>query len=113
MTGYALPDAVRTATTIASAGDLSGAALHELTFGLARKAWKQRGFQRMLAAMLFRAAEPAERWRLLERFYRLDAGLIARFYAGRSSALDRLRLLSGSPQLPMRKALAAIGGKRG
>ena len=38
----------------------------------ARGTWQRRGFYRMLDAMLFRAAEPAERYRVLERFYRLD-----------------------------------------
>ena len=31
--------------------------------------WQERGFYRMLDAMLFKAAEPEERYRILERFY--------------------------------------------
>jgi lycopene beta-cyclase len=34
-------------------------------------------------------------YRLFERFYGLDAALIQRFYAGRPSGLDKLRLLAG------------------
>ena len=41
--------------------------------------------------MLLKAAEPGERYRVLERFYRLDARLIARFYAANSTLLDRMR----------------------
>ena len=108
MPGYSLPDAVRTAVLVAEASDLGGPALHELLHGHARRLWKKRAFYRMLAAMLFRAAEPGERYRVLERFYRLDAGLIARFYAGRSSAMDRLRVLSGKPPVPVGRAVAAI-----
>ncbi|MBX3595275.1 lycopene beta-cyclase CrtY [Sphingomonas sp.] len=111
VTGYSLPDAVRLAGLIAGAGDLSGAALHELTHGYARRQWRRRGFYRMLSAMLFRAAEPAERYRILERFYRLDAGLIARFYAGQSSLLDRARVLTGRPPVPIGRAIAAIRGR--
>ncbi|MEI9927674.1 MAG: lycopene beta-cyclase CrtY [Sphingomonas sp.] len=110
MTGYALPDAVRAAALVAGAGDLSGAALHELLHGLARKTWKRRRFYRMLAAMLFKAAEPAARYRVLERFYRLDPGLIARFYAGHSSLFDRARLLSGKPPVPIGRAVRAMWG---
>lgn len=110
LTGYSLPDAVRLASAIGAASDLSGGALHELTLGHARNAWKQRGFYRMLSAMLFRAAEPAERYRLLERFYRLDAGLIARFYAGQSSWLDRARVLAGKPPVPIGRAIEVIRG---
>lgn len=110
VTGYSLPDAVRLAALIGNTRDLSGAALHDLTYGHARKAWRQRGFYRMLSAMLFRAAEPAERYRVLERFYRLDAGLVARFYGGQSSLFDRARVLAGKPPVPVKRALAAIRG---
>ncbi len=111
-TGYSLPDAVRTAIAIASTRDLSGAALHDLTWGLARRMWKERGFYRMLDAMLFRAAEPGERYRILERFYGLDAKLIQRFYAGKSTLGDKARVLSGRPPVPIGRAIAAIAGAR-
>ena len=109
-TGYSLPDAVRTASLIANASDLSGAALHDLTHGFARSLWRRRGFYRMLDKMLFKAAEPAERYRILERFYRLDPGLIGRFYAGRSTMTDKARLLMGKPPVPVGRALSAITG---
>ncbi len=56
----------------------------------------------MLDKMLFKAAEPAERYRILERFYRLDPRLIGRFYAGRSTLSDKARVLMGKPPVPMR-----------
>ena len=62
----------------------------------------------MLDKMLFKAAEPAERYRILERFYRLDPGLIGRFYAGRSTMSDKARLLMGKPPVPVGRALGAI-----
>ena len=111
-TGYSLPDAIRLAVTIAGASDLSSEALHDLTHGMARRAWDRRGFYRMLDAMLFRAAKPEERYRILERFYRLDPGLIGRFYAGRSTMTDKARILTGKPPVPIRRALAAIRGAR-
>ncbi|MHA6721541.1 lycopene beta-cyclase CrtY [Sphingomonas sp. RS2018] len=110
-TGYSLPDAVRTAALIAGADDLSGPALARLTHDHAARAWKARGFYRMLDAMLFRAAEPAERYRVLERFYGLDAGLVARFYAARSTLADKARVLIGRPPVPIGRAVAAIMGK--
>jgi lycopene beta-cyclase len=110
-TGYSLPDAVRTASLIAGAGDLSGKGLHDLTYGFARRLWKARRFYRMLDTMLFKAAEPDERYRILERFYRLDPQLIGRFYAGRSTMLDKMRVLTGKPPVPLGRAVAAIRGK--
>ncbi len=107
-TGYSLPDAVRTASAIAASRDFSGAALHDLTHGLAKRAWGQRGFYRMLDAMLFRAAEPDERYRVLERFYRLHPDLIGRFYAGRSTLADKARILTGRPPVPISRAVRAI-----
>jgi lycopene beta-cyclase len=58
--------------------------------------------------MLFKAAEPMERYRILQRFYRLDPQLIGRFYAGHSTLLDRMRLVSGKPPVPIGRALLAI-----
>ena len=110
-TGYSLPDAVRTAALIARQRDYSGAALHDLTHGHAAKTWEARGFYRLLDRMLFRAAEPDQRYRVLERFYRLDPGLIGRFYAGRSTMTDKARLLIGKPPVPIRRAIAAIRGR--
>lgn len=111
-TGYSLPDAIRTASLVAKAADLSGAALHDLTHRFARSMWRRRGFYRMLDRMLFKAAEPAERYRVLERFYRLDPRLIGRFYAGRSTMTDKARLLIGKPPVPIGRALAAVRGTR-
>jgi lycopene beta-cyclase len=108
MTGYSLPDAVRTAALIADLPDLSSRALHHALHPYARKAWEARGFYRLLARMLFRAADPPARYRLLERFYRLDEGLIGRFYAGRSSWVDKARIMIGKPPVPLRRALGAI-----
>ncbi|WNO53822.1 lycopene beta-cyclase CrtY [Stakelama saccharophila] len=108
LTGYSLPDAVRTAMLVAGQRDLSGAALHDLLYRHARRLWRQRKFYRLLSRLLLRAAEPGERYRVLERFYRLDAGLIARFYAGRSGLSDKARVLIGRPPVPIGRALAVL-----
>ena len=111
-TGYSLPDAVRTALMLADAPDLSGAALHRLTRDHAARAWSARGFYRMLATLLFRAAAPAERWPVMARFYRLGEGLVTRFYAGRSTAADKLRVLVGRPPVPIGRAVRVLWDNR-
>jgi lycopene beta-cyclase len=42
---------------------------------------------------------------VLRRFYGLPEGIVRRFYAGRSTALDKVRLLAGKPPVPVVKAL--------
>lgn len=106
MTGYSLPDAVRTAAALpglAGRGDLS-----QRLRDRAAASWRRQRFYRMLGAMLFRGADPAERYRIFERFYGLAPGLIARFYAGRSNGADKLRILSGKPPISISRAIAAL-----
>ena len=110
-TGYSLPDAVRTAALIAARTDFTGAGLHEATYEFAREKWRQRGFFRMLDTMLFKAADPGDRYRILERFYRLDPSLIGRFYAGTSTMTDKARVLTGKPPVPIGRAVRALMGQ--
>ncbi len=112
LTGYSLPDAVRVALAVAAMPDLPGPALHEALLAMARAHWRGQAYYRMLATLLFRAAEPAERWRILARFYQLDPALIARFYAGRSSLFDKLRVLIGRPPVPVGRAIYALSQAR-
>ena len=105
-TGYSLPDAVRTASALPDLIDRAD--LPTWLRNRAATSWRRQRFYRMLGAMLFRAAEPDERFRIFERFYRLSPALIARFYAGRSSTADKLRILSGKPPVPVGRAMAAL-----
>lgn len=108
MTGYSLPDAVRLASAIADAPDLSQGALDRLTREAAQQAWRRGGFYRLLGQMLFHAADAPDRYRVLERFYRLPAALIGRFYAGETTLGDRMRILIGRPPVPLSRAIGAI-----
>jgi lycopene beta-cyclase len=110
ITGYSLPDAVRTARFVAGLSDWSAPGLHDVLFAFARHAWEERGFYRLLNRMLFKAAEPDERWRVLRRFYGLDESLVGRFYASRSTMMDKARILLGRPPVPIGRALKAIAG---
>lgn len=111
LTSYSLPDAVRFAVHLSGMNDLSGASLSQASYVWGQAHWRQGSFYRMLARMLFGAAAPAERYRMLERFYTLPERLIERFYAGRSTSLDRLRVLAGKPPVPVRAALASLTGQ--
>jgi lycopene beta-cyclase len=60
--------------------------------------------------MLFQAAEPHRRVDIFQRFYGLNEQLVERFYAGRSTLFDRLRILTGKPPVPVGRAIAALAG---
>ncbi|PZO08591.1 MAG: lycopene cyclase [Alphaproteobacteria bacterium] len=108
VTGYSLPDAVRLARLVAASDDLSSAGLRRLTEAHSKQAWADRAFYRLLNRMLFRAAEPEQRWRVFQRFYGLPESLVRRFYAGHNTTLDKLRLLAGKPPVPVGKALQQL-----
>ncbi|WP_298023812.1 lycopene beta-cyclase CrtY [uncultured Parasphingopyxis sp.] len=112
VTGYSLPDAVRTAQMVAKRSDFSGEALRDAMLTMAAGHWRAGGFYRMLDTMMFRGAGTEDRYKILERFYTLDAGLIERFYAGRSRWSDKLRIVSGKPPIPVGRGLKALMGSK-
>lgn len=108
VTGYSLPEAARLADLLASTQDLSADAMQTVLYRHRQRLWGRQRFFRLLNRMLFQAALPAQRWRVLERFHRLPPGLIQRFYAGTSTLADKARLLSGKPPVPVGRAIKAM-----
>ena len=111
-TGYSLPVAARVAELVAAMDLSATAVLAPLLARFARAHWARQSYFRLLNRMLFRAAEPAARHRVLERFYRLPPGLVARFYAGRLTVLDKARILAGRPPVPIGRAVRAALSRR-
>jgi lycopene beta-cyclase len=109
-TGYSLPHAVRLADRVAALyahGAPDPGALYAAIRTHALADWRTQGFFRLLNRMLFLAGRPSDRWRVMQRFYGLPAPLVARFYAGRTTLLDKARLLSGKPPVPVGEAIDA------
>ena len=106
-TGYSLAHAARLAERIAGQPDLGAPALFRAIRAEAASQWRAQGFFRLLNRMLFLAGSADQRWRVMQRFYRLPAPLIAHFYAGAPTLADKLRIVSGKPPVPLRAALAA------
>ncbi|NIV74181.1 MAG: lycopene beta-cyclase CrtY, partial [Gammaproteobacteria bacterium] len=107
-TGYSLPEAVRLADALATSSSLEGPALAAFVRERSKRLWRRGRFFRLLNRMLFLAGEPEQRFRVLERFYGLPEPLIGRFYAGALSVGDRMRLLSGTPPVPVGQAVRAM-----
>jgi lycopene beta-cyclase len=93
---------------IAKLDDLSGPAIADAMHKFAKARWDQGGFYRLLDRMLFRAATPGTRYQVLQRFYGLRPSLIQRFYAGNTTFLDKARILSGKPPVPIHRAMAVM-----
>lgn len=106
-TGYSLPDALAVAELLAEAPELTSTRIAPLLEETSKRLWRERSFYRLLNRMLFRAAEPDHRYRVLERFYRMPEPIVERFYAARTTAADKLRILSGRPPVRIWAALRA------
>jgi lycopene beta-cyclase len=106
-TGYSLPNAVRLADVLSQTTPLEVRSLVEVVRRQSMRHWHQTRFFRMLNRMLFLAGEPAQRFRVFQRFYRLPKPLIERFYAGRLNNRDQFRLLFGRPPVPVGRAISA------
>jgi lycopene beta-cyclase len=107
-TGYSLPDAVAMADRLAGMDLRDAAGVYQRVKQIALDTWRSRGYFRLLNRLLFRAAEPERRYRVLEQFYQRPEDLIGRFYAGRLTRMDRARVLVGRPPVPITRALAVI-----
>lgn len=107
-TGYSLPLAAALAELIAAQPQLDSPQLFSLISQFAARQWRRQRFYRLLNRMLFLAGTPAQRWQVMQRFYRLDARLIERFYAGQSTVKDMARILTGKPPVPLGEAMQAV-----
>ena len=106
-TGYSLPHAVRLAQWLAQQPVMDADRLFTGIRDHAREQWSNQGFYRLLNRMLFLAGRPQDRWRVMQRFYRLSPALISRFYAGQNHWRDRARILVGKPPVPVDEAVRA------
>ncbi|MDB4987060.1 MAG: Lycopene cyclase protein [Myxococcaceae bacterium] len=95
VTGYSFPLAIRFALALA-ASDLARLESSPLA-AFARAHAEQRPFLHFLTRLLFTCFAPAQRFSVLEHFYRLPEPVIERFYAAELRPLDRARVFIGAP----------------
>jgi len=104
-TGYSIYEAVLIAEWLAQETTWKASAIRKKLVQLTKERWKQHEFYRRLNNMLFLASADDQRYRILEKFYEHDEGLVARFYSGQTSARDKLTILSGKPPVPVSKGI--------
>ncbi|MEE4186663.1 MAG: lycopene beta-cyclase CrtY, partial [Gammaproteobacteria bacterium] len=112
-TGYSLPNALQLADRLAAHTDWSAEAVYAATRGASTELWEATGYYRRLNRLLFLAAQPHERFKVLARFYGLNAGLISRFYAGTNNRFDKIRILVGKPPVGVGPAISTLLLHRG
>lgn len=110
LTSYSLPNALRFALALVKQRDLGAPALGRFSERYAREQWNKAWYYRKLTALLFSAAKPDQRYRVMQRFYSLKPRLIERFYAGQSTRADQFRILAGIPPVPVHAALGVLTG---
>lgn len=108
VTGYSFPDAVAAAELVAALPRHDSATLRRALRDHSVRTWRQRRLYRMLNRMLFLAAKDEERRHILERFYRLDGDLVARFYAAKNTLYDWAQILTGTPPIPIPRAVRTL-----
>lgn len=107
-TGAGFPAAVRFAEALSSLPDFNGAVVSRWARDYRERHWRSQAFFRLVNRLLFRAVPPDGRFKLLHSFYQRPEALISRFYAGRLTPVDRLRLLSRPSPVPIRHALREL-----
>jgi lycopene beta-cyclase len=110
-TGYSLPDAARLAQRLAGMEDLTSENVGLMVHAQSQAAWRNRSFFRLLNRLMFVAAEPHERRKVMQRFYTLPEPLVRRFYACDLTFMDKARILVGKPPISFFRALGCIREK--
>lgn len=107
-TGYSVPEAAALADALPRLPDLQSRFVAPWIRERVRRRWREQRVFRLLNRMLFLAAAPADRYRVLQHFYRLPESVIGHFYAGRLTLRDTSRVLTGTPPVPIRHALRYV-----
>lgn len=102
VTGYTFPTTVARVYAIARAPVFEWKAILEKEDRLQQRTFR---YFYLLNRLLFLAASPDQRYRVLQRFYKLPEGLIARFYRGDLKGTDYMRILIGKPPVAIHRAI--------
>lgn len=107
-TGYSVPEAAALADELPRQPELRSVAIAPWIRERVRRRWREQRVFRLLNRMLFLGAAPADRYRILQHFYRLPETVIDHFYAGRLTLGDTSRVLTGTPPIPIHHALRYV-----
>jgi lycopene beta-cyclase len=107
-TGYSVPEAAALAHELSGRDRIDSGSIAPWIRARVQRRWREQGLFRFLNRMLFLGAAPPERFRILQHFYRLPESVIDHFYAGHLSIGDAIRVLTGTPPIPIHRALRYV-----
>lgn len=108
VTGYTLPYTLRAIDELLKLNTLTCEAMSRKLYELQRAEKYQAKYLTLLNRMMFLAARNEVRYKVLQRFYRLPEPLIQRFYGGRLTLWDKVRILVGRPPVPVVEAMKVL-----
>lgn len=108
VTGYSFPDAIRLIELITREANPNIESISAIIAEYKEARRGNRKYFQLLNRMMFKAAVPHHRYRVLEHFYKLPQPLIERFYRGEINTQDKFRILMGKPPVPVVKAIKSI-----
>lgn len=111
VTGYTMPLTLRNIQALLESSSLTRTSMLRVQEREFLREKSRLQYYAILNRMMFIAAKSEERYRILERFYRLPEGLIDRFYSSQLTLGDRFRILCGKPPVPIVSAIRAIRTK--
>lgn len=111
VTGYSFPQTFERVQALLKLGSFNHEDWRKVLLKSAKKDRGQRIYFHLLNRMLFLAADSHSRYRILERFYKMPLPLIERFYSGKLTGADQLRILIGRPPVPVLRAIKSLFGR--
>lgn len=111
VTGYTAPTLLKQLCAICDHSNLTASAMTRVLGKVEHNSVGRLRYYRFLNRMMFKGAEPTERYKVLSHFYRMPEPVITRFYSGDTTIWDQLRILMGKPPVPVAKALRLLREK--
>lgn len=104
ITGYTVPTLLRQIDAITEKSNLTMPSIMRALAQVEEDSKTRLRYYWLMNRLMFKAATPTERYRILSHFYKMPEPLIQRFYAGNTNLFDQLRMLAGKPPVPLKKA---------
>lgn len=108
VTGYSTPVAAMVADALAQVDTFEPNLVANALSVVRNCNLSQRKYELRLNKLMFLGSDKHNRINIFSRFYKMPSATIERFYAGRLTAFDKVRILFGKPPIPISSAVTAL-----